>query len=44
VTPQVAEAVAQTAIKEGLATIKVPPGHVYDETWQRLFGGPRARL
>ncbi len=43
-TPRVAEAVAQAAIKEGLALIKVPPKQVYDETWQRLYGGHMARL
>lgn len=39
VTPRVAEAVAQTAIAEGLAARPLPPKQVYDETWQRLFGG-----
>jgi malate dehydrogenase (oxaloacetate-decarboxylating) len=39
VTPRVAEAVAQTAISEGLATHPLPPKQVYEETWQRLFGG-----
>ena len=39
VTPRVAEAVAQTAIAEGLATHPLPPKQVYEETWQRLFGG-----
>jgi malate dehydrogenase (oxaloacetate-decarboxylating) len=44
VTPRVAETVAQAAIAEGMATINVPKGRIYDKTWQRLFGGARARL
>lgn len=42
--PRVAEAVAQAAIEEGLAQIKVPPKKVYDETWNRLYGGHMAKL
>ena len=37
--PCVAEAVAQSAISEGLARRSVPPKKIYDDTWQRLFGG-----
>lgn len=37
--PSVAEAVAQAAIVEGLARRSVPPKKIYDDTWQRLFGG-----
>ncbi len=44
VTPRVAEAVAQTAIAEGLASLNVPPKQVYEETWQRLFGGIMERV
>jgi len=44
VTPRVAEVVAQKTIEEGLAIIRPPKGLVYDETWQRLFGGPMTRL
>jgi len=44
VTPKVAEVVAQKTIEEGLAILNIPKGQVYDETWQRLFGGPMARL
>jgi malate dehydrogenase (oxaloacetate-decarboxylating) len=43
-TPRVAEAVAQAVISEGLALIKVPPKQIYDETWQRLYGGHLARI
>ncbi|MGI6784532.1 MAG: NAD(P)-dependent malic enzyme [Aminivibrio sp.] len=39
VTPRVAEAVAQAAIAEGLAARPLPPKQIYEETWQRLFGG-----
>lgn len=39
VTPRVAEAVAQAAISEGLAAKPLPPKHVYENTWQRIFGG-----
>lgn len=38
VTPRVAEAVAQTAIAEGLAARPLPPKEVYERTWERLFG------
>lgn len=44
VTPRVAEAVAQAAISEGLAARPLPPKQVYEETWQRLFGGIMERL
>ncbi|MBN1333135.1 MAG: NADP-dependent malic enzyme [Synergistales bacterium] len=44
VTPRMAEVVAQKTIEEGLAIIRPPKGQVYDETWQRLFGGPMTRL
>lgn len=44
VTPRVAEAVAQTAIADGLATRPLPPKQVYEETWQRLFGGIMERV
>ena len=44
VTPRVAEAVAQTAIAEGLASRPLPPKQVYEETWQRLFGGIMERV
>jgi len=40
----VAEAVAQTAIAEGLASRPLPPKQVYEETWQRLFGGIMERV
>ena len=44
VTPRVAEAVAQAAIEEDLAIKKVPPKQVYDETWQKLYGGRLAKI
>ena len=39
VAPRVAEAVAQAAIQQGMAERPLPPKKVYDETWQRLYGG-----
>ncbi len=39
VAPRVAEAVAQAAIQQGMAEHPLPPKKVYDETWQRLYGG-----
>jgi malate dehydrogenase (oxaloacetate-decarboxylating) len=42
--PRVAEAVAQAAITEGLARKPVPPKKIYDDTWQRLFGGYLLRM
>ena len=44
VVPNVAEAVAQAAISEGLAAHPLPRGQVYNDTWERLFGGRAARL
>ena len=38
-TPRIAEAVAQTAIEEGIALNPLPKNKVYAETWERLFGG-----
>ncbi|MDD4364979.1 MAG: NAD-dependent malic enzyme [Synergistales bacterium] len=43
VTPRIAEAVAQAAIEEGHARLTVSPGHVYDKTWQRLYGNSRQK-
>jgi len=37
VAPRIAEAVAQTAVREGVAANPLPAGTVYNETWQRLF-------
>jgi malate dehydrogenase (oxaloacetate-decarboxylating) len=42
--PRVAEAVAQAAIREGLASNILPPGQVYNETWQRIYGGSLMRI
>ncbi len=39
VAPRIAEAVAQAAIRQGLADHPLPPKKVYDDTWQRLYGG-----
>jgi malate dehydrogenase (oxaloacetate-decarboxylating) len=44
VVPKVAEAVAQTAVSEGLAALPLPKGQVYNDTWERLFGGRASRL
>jgi len=44
VVPKVAEAVAQTAISEGIAAHPLPKGQVYNDTWERLFGGRASRL
>jgi len=44
VTPRVAEAVAQATIADGLALKKVPQKQIYDETWQRLYGGHLAKI
>jgi hypothetical protein len=38
-TPRIAEAVAQTAIEEGIALNPLPKNKVYAKTWERLFGG-----
>ncbi|MDR1916724.1 MAG: NAD-dependent malic enzyme [Synergistaceae bacterium] len=37
-TPRIAEAVGQAAIRDGVATLDVPEGNIYQETWYRLFG------
>ena len=39
VAPRIAEAVAQAAIQQGMADRPLPPKKVYDDTWQRLYGG-----
>lgn len=44
VAPRIAEAVAQKAIEEGLAAQPLPPGQVYNDTWQRLYGSNMARI
>ena len=44
VVPKVAEAVAQAATAAGLAAHPLPKGQVYNDTWERLFGGRAARL
>lgn len=44
VVPKVAEAVAQSAVADGLAAHPLPKGQVYNDTWERLFGGRAARL
>lgn len=44
VVPKVAEAVAQAAIAEGLAAHPLPAGQVYNDSWERLFGGRASRL
>ncbi|MCX7827798.1 MAG: NAD-dependent malic enzyme [Thermanaerothrix sp.] len=42
--PRVAEAVAQKAVEEGMASLPVPPGQVYNDTWQRLHGSSLVRI
>ncbi|HOO64008.1 MAG TPA: malic enzyme-like NAD(P)-binding protein, partial [Synergistaceae bacterium] len=37
-TPRIAEAVGQKAISLGIAGKTVPPGYIYNLTWERLFG------
>ena len=37
-TPRIAEAVGQRAITLGIAGKTLPPGHIYNITWERLFG------
>ena len=43
VTPRIAEAVAQKAIEEGQARLLLPPNHVYERSWQRLYGNSRRK-
>lgn len=43
-TPRIAEAVAQSCVREGLARISPAPQEVFENTWKRLFGGYMARF
>ena len=43
VSPCVAEAVGQTAIKEGFASLNVPKGQIYNNLWENLYGNKLSR-
>ncbi|MCF7935214.1 MAG: NAD-dependent malic enzyme [Synergistales bacterium] len=44
VAPRVAEAVAQAAVADGVATRPLKEGVVYDQTWQRIYGATMSRI
>ncbi|MBO8153342.1 NADP-dependent malic enzyme [Thermovirga sp.] len=43
VSPCVAEAVGQAAIKEGFASLNVPKGQIYNNLWENLYGNKLSR-